>query len=157
LVAWLGPVRGKARVFDTRMDMPAIVTGAASRGIARQLRHRSVELVARPQFLLVTKANQLKEGEEASSREWGERVAALPLSDQDRGLSRAKSHLEARPFSSLARHSASRMPRNIAASALRALAAPNTAKRVRLRELACSAAATPDTRTRHSLIDNVVR
>jgi hypothetical protein len=67
LVAWLGPVRGKARVFDTRMDMPAIVTGAASPGIARQLRHRNVELVARPQFFLVTKANQLKEGEEASS------------------------------------------------------------------------------------------
>lgn len=76
----LGPVRGKAAVFDTRVDMPAVLAGAASRGIARQLRHRGVELVAKPQSFLVTKANQLKAGEEVRARGWGERIAALAAS-----------------------------------------------------------------------------
>jgi hypothetical protein len=76
-LASLGPVRGKAAVFDTRIHMAELVTGAASRSIARQLRRHGIELVVKPESFLVTKANQLEAGEEVRARGWGEHIAEM--------------------------------------------------------------------------------
>ena len=61
-----------AAVFDTRIAMPALVTGRASRKIARRLREK---LVAPPESFLVTKKNQLVTGELDHARTWATKLA----------------------------------------------------------------------------------
>lgn len=72
----LGDLRLRAAAFDTRIDLPAALTGRASKGIARKLRHHGFELCAEPESFLVTKENHLEPGEEEHARAWGERLAA---------------------------------------------------------------------------------
>lgn len=75
---WFGeldPLSAEGAAFDTRMDLSPVVTGRASKGIARRLRHHGVELVVEPESFLVTKDNHLEPGEEAHARAWGARVA----------------------------------------------------------------------------------
>lgn len=69
-------VHGKAAAFDTRMQGPAALTGRASRGIGRALRHHGYELVADPESFIVTKQNRLEPGEEDRARLWGAGLGA---------------------------------------------------------------------------------
>jgi hypothetical protein len=65
----------KAAAFDTRVDLPAVLTGRASKGIARQLRRLGLDLVAEPESFLVTKQNQLAPDQTTRAWQWGERLA----------------------------------------------------------------------------------
>jgi hypothetical protein len=60
-----------AAAFDTRMEGPAALTGRASKGIARRLRHHGASLIAEPKSFSVTKDNQLVTDEEARAIAWG--------------------------------------------------------------------------------------
>jgi len=62
--------------FDTRVQAPAVVTGRASKGIAKELRHRGLRPMAQPESFLVDKQNRLVPGEEARAEEWGVLLAS---------------------------------------------------------------------------------
>jgi hypothetical protein len=62
------PARGAA--YDTRMEGPPALTGRASKGIARRLRHHGLEVVAEPESFLVDKANHLLDGEATRAEAW---------------------------------------------------------------------------------------
>jgi hypothetical protein len=72
----LGPVSASAAAFDTRLAGPAVLTGRASKGIARLLARHGLTLVAAAKSFLVTTGNQLLPGEEERAQEWGEELAA---------------------------------------------------------------------------------
>ncbi len=75
---WFGTVglRGSAAAaFDTRIDASPTLTGRASKGIARRLRHHGWTLVAEPESFVVTKDNDLVDGEEDRARAWGRSLA----------------------------------------------------------------------------------
>jgi hypothetical protein len=63
-----------AAAFDTRIDLPAALTGSASKGVASRLHRRGFRLVDRASFL-VTKQNQLVDGELTRARTWGASLA----------------------------------------------------------------------------------
>lgn len=65
-----------AAAFDTRVDMAQLITGAASRSIARLLQHNGCHLLVKPESFVVTKDTQLVAGELARARSWGAKVAA---------------------------------------------------------------------------------
>ncbi len=67
---------GLAAAFDTRMQGPAALTGRASKGIAKRLRHHGCVLVLDPMSFLVTKDNHLVDDEAAHARAWGAELAA---------------------------------------------------------------------------------
>ena len=72
----LGPMTGRAAAFDTRVDMSALVTGRASKGIAKQLRRHGFEVVVDPESFLVTKENHLTPDEQSHARKWGQQLGA---------------------------------------------------------------------------------
>ncbi len=76
-IAALGTVHGRAAAFDTRVDMSALLSGRASKGIAKQLAHHGFDLIAEPESFLVTKETHLEPDEIAHARAWGERLAGL--------------------------------------------------------------------------------
>jgi hypothetical protein len=57
--------------------MPSVLTGRASRRIARALRDHGRRLVARPESFLVTKATRLVPGELERARAWGAELGAV--------------------------------------------------------------------------------
>jgi len=65
-----------AAAFDTRVDGPAVLTGRASKGIARRLRHHGFSLVVDPESFLVDKDNHLIEREDDRAETWGAALAA---------------------------------------------------------------------------------
>ena len=68
-----------AAAFDTRLDGPELLTGRASLGISRRLRHHGFTEVAAPRSFLVDKHNDLLEGEVARARDWATSVlGSLP-------------------------------------------------------------------------------
>ena len=69
--ASLGEIATNAAAFDTRLNHSVALTGRASKGIARELRHHGAALIAEPQSFFVTKDNDLEPNEEARAREWG--------------------------------------------------------------------------------------
>ena len=72
----LKPHKGTlAAAFDTRMDLPAAITGRASKGIARRLRRHGATLLLEPESFFVTKQNRLEADEEAHARRWGANLA----------------------------------------------------------------------------------
>jgi hypothetical protein len=74
LRAWfdsLDRTTGKAAAFDTRLEGNELLTGHASKGIAKRLKRHGFELVAEPASFLVDNANQLLPGELDRAREWG--------------------------------------------------------------------------------------
>ena len=73
--AALPTVHARAAAFDTRVDLPAALTGRASKGIGRLLRKHGLDMVADPESFLVTKHNQLEPDEAARARRWGARLA----------------------------------------------------------------------------------
>jgi hypothetical protein len=73
----LPPFPGKqAAAFDTRADVAAVLSGRASRGIARRLVGHGFVLVARESFV-VDKVPVLLPGEEQRAFEWGRALGAL--------------------------------------------------------------------------------
>jgi len=71
----LGELPKPAAAFDTRMDLPAAITGRASKGIARRLRRHGATLLLEPESFFVTKQNRLEADEEAHARRWGANLA----------------------------------------------------------------------------------
>ena len=69
------PPKGRAAAFDTRIDKSPSVTGAAARGIARRLRHRGYEVIARESFLVEDSEGPLTDGELDRARAWGAALA----------------------------------------------------------------------------------
>jgi hypothetical protein len=61
--------------FDTRIDIPRLLTGAASVRIGRELRRRGSTPVVPPESFLVTRFAGLKLGEAERGRRWGDLVA----------------------------------------------------------------------------------
>jgi hypothetical protein len=62
-----------AAAFDTRFDLPGVLTGRASKGIRRQLRHHGFDVVVDPESFFVTKGDQhLAPHEEERARGWGQ-------------------------------------------------------------------------------------
>ncbi len=80
-IASLGTVHGRAAAFDTRVDMSALLSGRASKGIAKQLGHHGFDLIADPESFLVTKETHLEPDEVERARAWGERLAGLASAD----------------------------------------------------------------------------
>ena len=76
---------GRAAAFDTRMDAPAVVTGRASKGIAKRLRHHGCELLDEPHSFLVTKDNHLEDHEVDEARSWGRRLGVALGGGQEDG------------------------------------------------------------------------
>jgi Flavodoxin len=72
----LGPVSALAAAFDTRLAGPAVVTGRASKRIARLLGQHGFTVIARPNSFLVTTDSQLRPSEEDRARDWGKELAA---------------------------------------------------------------------------------
>lgn len=68
-----GPMRSAA--YDTRVDLPAALTGRASKAISRKLRHQGFVEVVSPESFLVTKEGHLEPGETERAREWGREIA----------------------------------------------------------------------------------
>jgi hypothetical protein len=70
---------GAAAAFDTRIDAPAALTGRASKGIAKRLRHSGFDLVVEPESFLVDKHNHLLPGEAERARAWGAALASRTM------------------------------------------------------------------------------
>ena len=71
------PIAASAAAFDTRAGVaPPLLTGRASKGIAKQLHQHGFGQVAEPESFLVDKENSLQPGEEERAQEWGARLAA---------------------------------------------------------------------------------
>ena len=71
----LGPLHlAGVAAFDTRLNLPAVFSGRASRAIARSLHHHGVRGAARPESFLVDKTGKLVPGEVARARAWGEQL-----------------------------------------------------------------------------------
>jgi hypothetical protein len=66
-----------AAAFDTRIPMPAWLSGRAAKGIDRELRRHGARIVTAPESFLVTKETQLVAGEAERAREWGVHLAEL--------------------------------------------------------------------------------
>jgi len=66
---------GRAAAFDTRVDAAAMVTGRASKGIAKRLRRHGFDLDDDPQSFLVDKENRLVDGEIERASAWGRQLA----------------------------------------------------------------------------------
>jgi hypothetical protein len=65
-----------AGAFDTRLSGNPLLTGRASKGIARRMAHHSFRLVTAPQSFLVDADTHLLPGEEERAVAWG--AALLP-------------------------------------------------------------------------------
>jgi Flavodoxin domain len=70
----VGALPPLAAAFDTRLDAPVVITGRASKGIAKRLRRHGSELLDEPRSFLVTKENELEEHEVDEARSWGRRL-----------------------------------------------------------------------------------
>jgi hypothetical protein len=72
-----------AAAFDTRFDGPEVLTGRASLGISRRLRHHGFAEVAAPKSFVVDRDNTLLEGEVARARQWASAVLESLLVDAE--------------------------------------------------------------------------
>jgi hypothetical protein len=72
----LGRLTALAAAFDTRVDLPVLLSGRAATGITKALRRHGLDLIAKPESFLVTKQNELLPGERERAEEWGARLAA---------------------------------------------------------------------------------
>ena len=75
---WLKGLDGgsaRAAAFDTRIDRSKALTGAASRGIAKRLRHRGYEVTGVESFFVDDAEGPLADGELERARAWGAELA----------------------------------------------------------------------------------
>ena len=70
-----------AAAFDTRLDGPEVLTGRASLGISRRLRHHGFVEVAAPKSFVVDEGNVLLDGEVERARQWAVSVLESLLAD----------------------------------------------------------------------------
>lgn len=79
LRSWLGDLSPAfthhAAAFDTRADKPRVLTGAASKGIARRLRRQGIDVVSAESFLVEGSEGPLVAGEIDRARAWGAELA----------------------------------------------------------------------------------
>ena len=73
----IGHRDGLAAAFDTRVNGVAVLTGRASRRIAKLLKRHGYRLVAAPQSFLVCSQSTLLDGEASWARRWGMTLAAV--------------------------------------------------------------------------------
>jgi len=67
-----------ATSFDTRLDWPKFISGAASKGIGERLAHKGARTVATPEsFRVQDKDGPLLEGEVERATAWGRELATL--------------------------------------------------------------------------------
>jgi len=66
-----------AAAFDTRIKGPWLLTGRASRSIAKALGRHGAHLVVRPESFLVDRSSHLVAGEEARAEAWARQVASV--------------------------------------------------------------------------------
>ena len=66
----------RAAAFDTRIDAPAVLTGRASKGIAKRLERHGFHLEVEPESFLVDKDSHLLRGEADRAQAWAEKVVA---------------------------------------------------------------------------------
>jgi hypothetical protein len=72
----LEPVDGlRAAAFDTRAQGHKLITGSASRGIARRLRQHGYDVIDTASFLVADTAGPLEDGELDRARTWGAKLA----------------------------------------------------------------------------------
>jgi hypothetical protein len=64
-----------AAAFDTRVHGSTLLTGQASKGIAKRLRSHGFDLVVDGESFFVDKSNHLEPGEVDRATAWGHRVA----------------------------------------------------------------------------------
>jgi hypothetical protein len=77
-----------AAAFDTRVGIPAMLSGRASKAIAKDLRRRGYRLLVEPKSFLVDTHNQLLDGEQYRACAWGGSLCvrlAESLADSDTG------------------------------------------------------------------------
>jgi hypothetical protein len=68
---------GPAAAFDTRVHATAVLTGQASKGIAKRLRRHGFELVVDPESFFVDKENHLEPDEAERAEAWGRSLAEV--------------------------------------------------------------------------------
>ena len=73
----LGHRDGLAAAFDTRVNGITLLTGQASRPIARLLKRHGYRLVAAPEGFLVCSHGTLLDGEASWARRWGMTIAVV--------------------------------------------------------------------------------
>lgn len=73
----IGHISARGAAFDTRVDMAALLTGSAARGIAKRLRRHGCVMATDPESFLVDKSNHLLTGEEDRARRWGAGLVRL--------------------------------------------------------------------------------
>lgn len=61
----------RAAAFDTRLHGPALLTGRASRGIAKRLERHGATLIAAPESFFVERDEHLTAGEADRAQAWG--------------------------------------------------------------------------------------
>lgn len=66
---------GRAAAFDTRVHATAVLTGQASKGIAKRLRRHGFDLVVDPESFFVDKENHLEPDEADRAEAWGRSLA----------------------------------------------------------------------------------
>jgi len=76
-LAMLGRLDIQGAAFDTRASGPAVLTGRASKTIARLLERHGIALLAPAESFLVTKDNQVRPGEQDRAEQWGRKLAAM--------------------------------------------------------------------------------
>ena len=76
-ISTVGPADGRAMAaFDTRIDIPPILSGAASKGIEGELGTQGFRAAVPRESFFVTKQNALVDGELERARAWGGPIAA---------------------------------------------------------------------------------
>lgn len=76
-LADLGQIHARGAAFDTRLAGSAMLTGRASKTIARLLERHGIALLAPAESFLVTKDNRVRPGERDRAGQWGRELAAL--------------------------------------------------------------------------------
>ena len=76
-LAALGRLDIGGAAFDTWADGPAMLTGRASKAIAKLLDRHGLTEIAPAQSFLVTKDNQVRPGEQDRAEQWGRDLAAM--------------------------------------------------------------------------------
>jgi len=85
---WLAELAGEDRAyaaaFDTRINKPEWLTGAASHGMAKRLRRHGYTVLDTSSFLVAASEGPLVDGELERARRWGASLAAaLPVPAAD--------------------------------------------------------------------------
>lgn len=76
-LAGLGQIHARGAAFDTRLAGSGLLTGRASKTIAKLLERHGIALLAPAESFLVTKDNQVRPGEQDRAGQWGRELAAL--------------------------------------------------------------------------------